>query len=223
MAGRFTDRLRQAVDPIWEAQHRHPFITGIGDGSLDIERFKYWVRQDYLFLVEYARTLSMASARAPDLAAMTKLAELAHETLHTEMSLHRAYAKEFGISEAELEATEMSPTCQAYTDFLLRTASIGSFAEVTVALLPCMWGFCEIGQRLKANATATDQRYTAWIDMYSSDEFVELADWCRSLVDRLAAALPNDELRRVEAAFITSSRYEHAFWEMGWNQESWPV
>lgn len=223
MAGRFTDRLRTTVDSIWEAQHRHLFITGIGDGTLDMDRFKYWVRQDYLFLIEYARTLSMASARAPDLDTMTKLAELAHETLHTEMSLHRAYAKEFGISEAELEATEMSPTCQAYTDFLLRTASIGSFAEIAAALLPCMWGFYEIGQRLKANATATDQRYTAWVDMYSSAEFAELAEWCRGLVDRLATGLPNNDLQRVEAAFITSSRYEHAFWEMGWQEESWPV
>ena len=154
---------------------------------------------------------------------MAKLAELAHESLHTEMSLHRAYAKELGILEAELEATEMSPTCQAYTDFLLRTAAVENFAEIAAALLPCMRGFYEVGQRLKTNATATEQRYTAWIYMYSSAEFAELAEWCRSLVDRLAAGLPSNDLQRVEAAFITSSRYEHAFWEMGWRQESWPV
>ena len=36
----FTERLRQKVDSIWEAQHQHPFVRGIGDGMLDIEKFK---------------------------------------------------------------------------------------------------------------------------------------------------------------------------------------
>ena len=126
MAERLTERLRAAASAVWDAQHEHPFIRGIGDGSLDVERFKHWVRQDYLFLTDYARMLSLAAARAPDLDAMTRLAELAHETLATEMSLHRAYAEEFGISAAELERERPAPTCRAYTDFLVRTAATGA-------------------------------------------------------------------------------------------------
>ncbi|MEX2430798.1 MAG: thiaminase II, partial [Dehalococcoidia bacterium] len=50
MAERFTDNLRQLAAPIWDAQHEHPFIQGIADGSLDVEKFKHWVRQDYRYL-----------------------------------------------------------------------------------------------------------------------------------------------------------------------------
>ena len=113
MAERLTDKRRAAASAGWDAQAEHPFIRGIGDGSLDVERFKHWVRQDYLFLIDYARMLSLASARAPDLDAMTRLAELAHATLTTEMSLHRAYAEEFGISAEELERERPAPTCRA--------------------------------------------------------------------------------------------------------------
>ena len=60
MFRRFTERLRQTVDSIWEAQHQHPFVCGIGDGTLDIEKFKVWVRQDYLFLLDYGRLLALA-------------------------------------------------------------------------------------------------------------------------------------------------------------------
>jgi hypothetical protein len=45
---RFSDHLRKAGATIWEAQHVHPFVRGLDDGSLDLERFKAWVRQDYL-------------------------------------------------------------------------------------------------------------------------------------------------------------------------------
>ena len=219
----FTTRLRAAAADVWEAQHDHPFIRGIGDGSLDLARFRHWVRQDYRFLIEYARMLATASARAPDLAAMTKLAQLTNETLNVEMSMHRSYAAEFGISEEDLEAEEMSPTCRAYTDFLVRTAATGSFPEVVGALLPCMWGFSEVGQRLAARGRPEDPRYAAWIDMYASAEFAELAEWCRGLLDRIAEGLPENELARIEEAFVTSSRYEYLFWEMAWNEEEWPV
>jgi thiaminase/transcriptional activator TenA len=145
MAERFTDRLHQKASGIWEAQQQHPFVRGIGDGTLDVEKFKYWLRQDYLFLVEYARLLSLAAARSPDLETMTRFGALLQETLATEMGLHRAYAAEFGIDRRELEQESPALTTRAYTDFLLRTASLGDFAELVAALLPCMWGFSEIG------------------------------------------------------------------------------
>src|SRR3990172_7598163 len=97
MAERFTGRLRDKADRIWEAQHEHPFVRGIGDGSLDLGRFKFWLRQDYVFLIEYSRLLSLAAARSPDLQTMTRFAGLVTATLETEMSLHRSYAAEFGI------------------------------------------------------------------------------------------------------------------------------
>ena len=92
MLNRFTERLRTKVHAIWEAQHQHLFVRGIGDGTLDLDRFKFWVRQDYLFLIEYARLLALAAARSPDLETMMRFAELVSATLQTEMSLHRSYA-----------------------------------------------------------------------------------------------------------------------------------
>ena len=223
MSERFSDRLYRLAQPVWEAQHSHPFVQGIGDGSLDIEKFKFWVRQDYLFLIDYARLLALAVARAPDLDSMRRFADLVHGTLNVEMDLHRSYAAEFGISTAELEAEEKAPTTRGYTDFLLRVAALGEFSELIAALLPCMWGFSDLGQRLAQGPGPADERYAKWIEMYSSEEFAELADWCRALVDRVAAGLPEETLRRMEDAFLTSSRYELLFWEMAWRQERWPA
>jgi thiaminase (transcriptional activator TenA) len=223
MPERFTDRLRQKAAAIWEAQHQHPFVRGIGDGKLDLEKFKFWLRQDYVFLVEYARLLGLAAARSPDVEAMTRFAGLLEETLETEMSLHRAYADEFGISRQDLEREQPAPTTRAYTDFLLRVAAMGDFAELAAALLPCMWSFSEIGQRLATQPTPSEKRYAQWISMYSSKEFAQLAGWCRDLVDNLAAGLPERELKKLEGAFLASSRYEWQFWEMAWKMERWQV
>jgi thiaminase (transcriptional activator TenA) len=223
MAERLSELLRQKVAEIWEAQHEHPFVRGIGDGTLGLERFQFWLRQDYVFLIEYARLLALATARSPDLETMTRFATLLKETVETEMNLHRVYAAEFGISHEQLEREPTAPTTRGYTDFLLRVAATGDFAELVAALLPCMWAFSEIGRRLAMQPAPSENRYARWIAMYSSREFAELAEWCRDLLDSLAAGLPERDLQKLEAAFLTSSRYEWQFWEMAWKMELWPI
>ena len=218
----FSEQLRAAAAGLWEAQHAHPFVRGIGDGTLPVERFAHYVRQDYLFLIEYARMLALGAARADDVATMRRFADLAQAILGEEMELHRAFARDFGISEAQLEAEQPAPATQAYTDFLVRTAALGDLAELAAALLPCMWGYAEIGHRLAAAGTPADERYARWIQMYAADEFEELAAWCRGLVDRLGAAVGDDGHARMTRAFVTCSRYELAFWEMGWTLQRWP-
>jgi thiaminase (transcriptional activator TenA) len=219
----FSAKLRRAADGVWDAQHEHPFVRGVADGSLAVERFARYVRQDHLFLVDYARVLALGAARAPDLPTMRRFAELSQAILGEEMELHRAFAREFGIAEAELEAEPPDPVTRAYTDFLLRTATLGSFGELAAALLPCMWGYAEIGARLAQRPEPSpDARYARWIATYAANDFQDLAAWCRGLVDRLAAGAGDDERERMRRAFVTSSEHELAFWDVGLTSMSDP-
>jgi thiaminase/transcriptional activator TenA len=218
----FSDHLRAQAEPIWQAQLAHPFVRGIGDGTLDPRIFALWLRQDYSFLLDYARLFALAAARAPGPATAARFAALHHETTTTELDLHRAYAAEFGITPEQLAAEEKRPTTQAYTDFLLRTAALDDFPVAAAAILPCMWGYSWLGQQLAAAGPPPEARYARWVALYAAPEFTALADWCREIVD--AAADPGAATRRrMEAAFLLSSRYELAFWEMAWTDECWPL
>ncbi|MGB3327915.1 MAG: thiaminase II [Thermomicrobiales bacterium] len=219
----FSAHLRRRADPVWQAQHAHPLVRGIGDGTLDPAIFAFWLRQDYRFLIDYSRLFATAVLRAPDLASMTRFAALLHETLTREMDLHRSSVAEFGIAVAELEREQKAPTTQGYTDFLLRTATTGDYAELLGALLPCMWGYSELGIALAARGFPAEERYARWIETYADPAFAQLAGWCRELTDAACAGLPEAALQRVETAFLTASRYELAFWEMAWSGERWPV
>lgn len=219
----FSHELRERAADVWEAQHEHPFVRGIGDGTLDLERFGVWVRQDYLYLVEYARMLAFGTAKAPDPGTMRKFAELTRETLVTEMDLHRSYCGRLGIGEADLEAERMLPTTRAYTDFLVAVASQRDFSELVAALLPCMWCYAEVGERLAAAGRPGVPHYDEWIEMYSSAEFHELAAWCRELTDRIGADAGEETRAHMHQAFLLSSRYELDFWEMAWTAASPPT
>jgi thiaminase/transcriptional activator TenA len=209
----FSARLRSDADALWQAQHDHPVVRGIGDGSLPLPAFARYVRQDYLFLIDYARALALGAARAPDLATMRRFAELAQAILGEEMELHRAFAASIGISGAELEAEAPDPETSLYTDFLVRTAATGDFGELAAALLPCMWGYAEVGQRLAERPAPPVEAYARWIETYASADFAALAAWCRELVDRLAEDAGDGGRERMRRAFATCSRHELGFWD----------
>lgn len=224
----FTDTLHDAAGPIWQAQIEHPFVQGIGDGTLPESTFENWVRQDYLYLKEFARLFAWATAKSPELDAMSWNAGVLDLTLNTEMELHREYAARFGISEEELENETMWPTTRAYTDFLVRTAADGDRAELHAALLPCAWAYVEIGQALEEQiggqtAAERDGRYDDWIAQYASEEFAQTAARLREEMNRLAASATATDRERLVDLFMLSSRYEWKFWEMCWEGESWPV
>ena len=208
--------LRAAAADVWEAQHAHPFVRGIGDGTLSEARFRFYVRQDYRFLIDYGRLLALGAARAPRLEDMRRFAALAQAVLETEMTLHVGFAERWRITAAELEAEPAAPATAGYADFLLRTATLGDHAELVAALLPCMWGYAEVGERLAAQGTPDHAGYAAWIATYADPEFQALAAWCRELTDAAGADAGPGARERMHAAFRASSAHELAFWESAW-------
>jgi thiaminase/transcriptional activator TenA len=210
-------RLRRAI-------LRHPFITGVGRGDLAVEKFKFYVRQDYLYLIDYSRVLALASAKAPTLDAQGWFAKILHETLNTEMDLHRRYCARFGISRRQLEATPIAPTTLAYVNFLLAVAHHRTYAELAAALLPCQWGYWEIGRHLSKKGLPSHlPLYQQWIEMYSSPGFKALGNWLRNHTNNIAKSQSPVVVQKMEDSYLTSLQYEYQFWGMAFRLENWPV
>ena len=220
----FSDELRQRAASTWDKEKAHPFVTGIGDGTLPLDNFRYYMRQDYVFLIEFCRAISLAVAKARTLEDMGWFAQMIHETLNMEMALHVSFCADFDITEEELLATKPSPTTWAYTRHMINTAHQGTVGETAAVILPCSWGYAEIGQALYAQGTPKDQPlYTRWIETYNSQEFADIADWLRGFVDKHAETAGTSELEAMEHAFRISSQYEYMFWDAAWRMEEWPV
>ncbi|MCL0102119.1 thiaminase II [Dehalococcoidia bacterium] len=219
-----SDKLKRRSAKVWTKILDHPFILELGNGSLPLDKFRFFLLQDYLYLIEYGRVLALASAKAPELNGMIKFSELLHDTLVTEMDLHRDYCENFGITRTQLEQTSMSPSTSAYSRFLLSVAYEGSIEDITASILPCQWGYAEIGRKLSlCGDTSSTNNYSSWIAMYSSEEFYELGRWLCGYLDDLTSRSSSPKTKRLESLFLTSSRYEYLFWEMGYNKERWPV
>ena len=222
---KFTDRLFTNVQPIWEKNHNHPFVQELGMGTLAKETFVYYMKQDYVYLIDYAKLFAVGAVKANDLETMGMFAQILHETLHVEMDLHRTFAAEFGITREELEATQPTPVNVAYTKYMLQVSQNGSLAEVVACLLPCAWDYWEIGKLLRKQYghQIETNPYAKWIDMYDSEAFGEGAKWLIQLMDELAEGKPERELAKLEEHFQITSKYEYLFWDMNYHKQDWPI
>lgn len=217
-------RLQQAAAPLRERILAHPFVRGIGNGSLPVARYQYYLRQDYLFLIEYSRVLALAASRAPDLQVAARFADLLHLTLHVEMDLHRQVCWSAGISPEALEETRPAPTTWAYTRHLRLVAETEDLPAILASLLPCAYGYWEIAASLRARGLPEHQPlYADWIRLYTSEDYEAMARWLVDLLDRLASDVPPRREEVLRDLYLVSTRYEYLFWEMAYRMEEWPL
>ena len=218
----FTAECWRAITPIYDAILKHPFLRGLTDGSLSRDAFMFYVVQDAHYLRDFARALSIAAAKAPREEWIITLNEHAAGALRVERSLHETFFREFGLSEKDVAATPLAPTNLAYTSYLLAAAYGGPFHEALAAVLPCYWIYWEVGKELE-RAGSRDPLFSRWIGTYASEEFGSIVRAVLEMADTTASRLGDDERATMRRHFVTTSRYEWMFWDMGSRMEGWPV
>lgn len=214
----YSEELRGQAAPIWDAIFEHPFLRELRAGTLPLEKFRYFLTQDWHYLDVFARTVGAAISKAPDSRTLEHLADRVLRPI--EKPLHRKLAEILQLEASQLDSTQPSPTTTAYMNHLLATAAQGGVGEIAAALLPCPWTFHEIGQRL---GDVRHPVYSEWAAFYASGFLAESVRAWRGFVDQ--AAIPASAAKRsaMANAFLLSSRYEYLFWEMAYRQEEWPI
>src|SRR5215207_1256391 len=218
----FTNELWRSITPIYDEILAHPFLRALTDGTLTEERFRFYVLQDAFYLREYARALSLAGVRSPDVSALVMFNQHSAGAITVERSLHEGFLEGLGVAREEAEATKASPTTLAYTSFLLKTAALGDYPEVVGAVLPCYWIYREVGKALLERGSP-NPRYQKWIDTYGGEEFGKLVEAVLNLTAGVCEDLNPSQKARVAEAFVVTSRYEWMFWDAAWRLEGWPV
>ncbi len=210
-----TLKIRNARD--WQAYREHDFVCRLGAGTLPEEAFRHYLKQDYLFLVQFARAWGLAVYKSRDLDEIRQGLDSLKAIVDVEIGLHVGYCAEWGIPENALVDLPPSPATLAYTDYVLETGMHGNLLDLHVALAPCIIGYGEIALWLQAQPfLKTDGNpYMAWIEMYASPDYQALVrseiDW----LDGRLARLDDAAVARLCAIFGTATRLEADFWQMG--------
>ena len=214
----FSEQLRHAAQPVWDAIFRHPFLAEIKDGTLPLATFQYYLGQDYHYLEGFGRAVAMALAKAPDAAL---LQELAHRVMTpVERPLHHRLIEAAGLTMADVESTPRSPTNTAYVNHMLATAARHGLGPTAAALLPCPWTYHllkdEVGQ-------SGHPLYGQWTRFYVEGFLQSSVEAWKGFVDEMATRVGEQERAEMRHAFMVSSWYEYMFWDAAYRREQWTI
>lgn len=205
-AGEIAERWWTEIADVRDDIDALEFVTGLVDGSLDGAAFRHYLVQDTLYLRDYARALSAASALAPTVAEQEFWAAGAMSALAGETTLHARYLGDLSI----VDAAEKAPATVAYTDHLAAAAARDSYAVLIAAILPCYWIYVDTGTRMLPRATA-ENPYYPWLQMYEDQTFADAATRAIEIVSETAAAADEHTRARMWRAFRISAEHERAF------------
>ncbi|MDO4918430.1 bifunctional hydroxymethylpyrimidine kinase/phosphomethylpyrimidine kinase [Kocuria sp.] len=206
-AGRFTDELWSGCAGIRAEIAALPFVTGLGDGTLERHAFEWYLDQDLQYLEAYSRALALLAASAPGEEAREFFATAAGAVVTGESVLHRA---RLGGRAPQ----PPSATTSAYSDFLLARTGQDGFAVGAAAVLPCYWLYAHVGAELTRRARAAglaEHPYADWLQTYADPGFQAATDTVREAVDRAAAASDPATREAMRRAFLRACRLELAF------------
>ncbi|WP_185983850.1 TenA family protein [Aureimonas mangrovi] len=212
--------LRAAAGDDWSAYARHGFVERLGNGTLPRAAFLHYLRQDYVFLIHFARAWSLLAFKSTRLEEMRLCAATVHALVDTETRLHVEICAREGIDEAALGATREAPQNLAYTRYVIDRGMAGDGLDLLVALLPCVLGYGEIGARLAAEH-GTQGPYGEWVATYAGEEYRETCAVVAALAERLGARLLGPDASssprwpELCETFATACRLEADFWAMG--------
>ncbi len=203
------DRPVSLAQQLWRANAdwadrilAHPFVQGLGDGSLPVAAFKSYVAQDAYFLDAFARAYAFCLAHGTSRDDLFGFSELIAGVLE-ELKLHKSYTESLQVS---LDGVMPLPATQAYVDFLLDTARRGDLGETIAGMTPCMRLYAFLGQMLAKKDVAP--AYADWVKTYSDPGFEALAVRLEGLLDLHAVDSP-----AVRANYRRAMELEYGFFD----------
>lgn len=217
----FSRGLKAKAAKVWEEGYNHPFVQELGLGILDKEKFKFYLLQDYQYLLQYAKVFATAAIKSDTEDLMTRFSTIQYFILASEMNLHRDYMAGFGVTREEMLSVKPSLYNRTYTANMLALGQTGGLAEVLAAVFPCAWTYADYGKRLKEQyADRLDNNfYNTWIEKYASDEFSDSFEWFYDALDNLVANMTDMQREKIEEIFVSSVEFEYLFWDMAYKQQ----
>lgn len=218
--GKVFDQWRAACPELWHAYTHHPFVQGLGDGTLPRPAFLHYLIQDYVFLVHFSRAWSLGVVKAETLGEMKTCASILDALVNHEMALHVKICAAEGIDEEALFTATEDVENLAYTRYVMDAGLQGDFLDLVAALAPCCFGYGEIGLRLAEQSTS-DTPYRNWIDTYAGAEYQDVMVSVGRMIDgavtRRLGEAPETSPRwaQLQHRFETATRLEVGFWGMG--------
>lgn len=201
-------------------------MQAIFQGTMTDEKFKFQIRQNYQYLMEYTKSWAICVAKSQGYDEMNGFYKILSSTMEGTVGFNREFwAEELSISIEELETTIMAEGKRSYTSHQLARAYEGDLACCMMALFPCNILYLYFGKHLLPKCELPkDNKYYKWLEFYTLDSYAQKCENEINMVNTLCDGKSEREITRLLEIFAVSCNYEILQWEKMYNNmETWPL
>lgn len=208
-------RLIETNSQIWDEYLHHEFVKKLENGSLKEENFLFYLKQDYIYLIHYAKCYARLTLNAKNAEELRFAMKFQNYIIEGEIELHKSILK-LGIDADKLNVKDESLTNIAYTRYMLSVGESGDFLDMLVALSACAIGYGYIGAEIYKRLDKEklqNHPYKEWILTYSSDEFQNEIKEFEDFLNSYTQKISQEKFENLSEIFYNVVRLESAFWE----------
>lgn len=188
--GTFFNYLRshELVKDSWKKYTEHKFLTLLATNQLPFQDFLFYLKQDFYYLVNYARMHGVAISLAPSCEQIEAQSQIVTSIMN-EIESHKnklltVYNIDYDSADLD-EELQPAPACLAYCEYLTQASKMEDFFGIKTALAPCLHGYAEagaFGQKIRENFDGSlgvlesqeqSDIYSSWLADYSSQWYLE--------------------------------------------------
>ena len=207
--------LFNSVHDLWDQAAEKPFVVEMAKGTLDERRYRYYMIQDYLYLLDYVLVLDRTQESTHDASLNDFIGFVIGQTRGETLRVHVPNMRKLGITDGDVARCPKDPVIVEYVEYMLDCLRKGGVLAGLTALLQCSWVYAYIAKRtLEAHGDELlASPYKGWFDAYTCTEYLEANQRWIDVLDKKAAHARGDEVQRLCEIFRTCAEHENKLWD----------
>lgn len=207
-----TDYLKQSVQSEWDATTDHQFCKELANGSLPLDKMRWYLVQDYKFVDQFVRLLATAVAHAPTVADGAPAAQFLGLMTSTENTYFLRSFEALGISEADQNVAPAPATC-AFQDLMVEARTSGCYEQMLAILVVAEWSYLTWADRYKSYEVNLPFWFSEWIDLHTGEGFEAVVAYLRNQFDSIWVDLDDQQQTEAAVMFRKAISCERAFFD----------
>lgn len=212
---KFSEILYAGAEGLWREAADKPFVKEMAQGTLADKKFRNYMIQDYLYLLDYIEILNLVRSQTEDEGLRHFLLSVIKETENETYRVHLPHMRKIGVSDEEIKEAVRIPVIPEYTGYMReQTSEHGVLAGLT-ALLQCSWLYAFIGEKMTAEHSEeiAVSPYRFWFDAYTCKEYTDANQMWIDVLDRETEGISRDTAILLNNIFRTCAEYENTLWD----------
>lgn len=157
------------VKKAWHSYIDHEFVARVSNGTIDMDKFAKYLRQDYHYLQTFARIHAKLAADA------TTETRFQSEVAVLQNIIHEMEKQE-RILGPGIKTNVKSQEMLDYTNYLKEVAQYGNWEQLYTATMPCCLGYVIAVRKIQDKITVTEDSHPKlyqWLQEYLREDFYQ--------------------------------------------------